>query len=43
MAKRKLNLLNDFLFMKYMSEKDDEEQSTAFLNVILKKDGQKQN
>jgi predicted transposase/invertase (TIGR01784 family) len=35
--KEKLNPLNDFLFMKYMGEKGDEEQLTAFLNVVLKK------
>jgi hypothetical protein len=27
----RLNLLNDYLFMKYMGEKGDEEQLTAFL------------
>jgi predicted transposase/invertase (TIGR01784 family) len=35
----RLNPLNDFLFMKYMGEKGDEEQLTAFLNVVLKKTG----
>ncbi|MDR0613117.1 MAG: Rpn family recombination-promoting nuclease/putative transposase [Dysgonamonadaceae bacterium] len=35
----KLNLLNDYLFMKYMGEKGDEEQLTAFLNAVLQKTG----
>ena len=37
--KKKLNLLNDYLFMKYMGEKGDEEQLTAFLNAVLQKTG----
>jgi predicted transposase/invertase (TIGR01784 family) len=39
MLERRLNPLNDFLFMKYMGEKGDEEQLTAFLNVVLEKTG----
>jgi predicted transposase/invertase (TIGR01784 family) len=35
----KLNLLNDYLFMKYMGEKGDEEQLTAFLNAVLQRTG----
>jgi predicted transposase/invertase (TIGR01784 family) len=35
----KLNLLNDYLFVKYMGEKGDEEQLTAFLNAVLPKSG----
>ena len=37
--KEKLNLLNDYLFMKYMGEKGDEEQLTAFLNAVLRRTG----
>ena len=37
--KEKLNLLNDYLFMKYMGEKGDEEQLTAFLNAVLQRTG----
>jgi predicted transposase/invertase (TIGR01784 family) len=37
--KKRLNPLNDFLFMKYMGEKGDEVQLAAFLNVVLKKTG----
>ncbi|MDR1022753.1 MAG: Rpn family recombination-promoting nuclease/putative transposase [Prevotellaceae bacterium] len=33
----RLNPLNDYLFMKYMGEKGDEEQLMAFLNVVLQK------
>ncbi|MDR0613735.1 MAG: Rpn family recombination-promoting nuclease/putative transposase [Dysgonamonadaceae bacterium] len=36
---KKLNLLNDYLFMKYMGEKGDEEQLTSFLNAVLQKTG----
>jgi hypothetical protein len=35
----RLNLLNDYLFMKYMGEKGDEEQLTAFLNAVLQRTG----
>jgi predicted transposase/invertase (TIGR01784 family) len=35
----KLNLLNDYLFMKYMGEKGDEEQLIAFLNAVLERTG----
>jgi predicted transposase/invertase (TIGR01784 family) len=35
----RLNPLNDYLFMKYMGEKGDEEQLLAFLNVVLHKTG----
>ncbi|MDR0683244.1 MAG: Rpn family recombination-promoting nuclease/putative transposase [Dysgonamonadaceae bacterium] len=35
----KLNLLNDYLFMKYMGEKGDEEQLTAFLSAVLQRTG----
>ena len=37
--KNRLNPLNDYLFMKYMGEKGDEEQLAAFLNVVLQKTG----
>ncbi|MDR1022232.1 MAG: hypothetical protein LBL94_03015, partial [Prevotellaceae bacterium] len=39
MNKERLNPLNDYLFMKYMGEKGDEEQLLAFLNVVLQKTG----
>jgi predicted transposase/invertase (TIGR01784 family) len=39
MSEERLNPLNDYLFMKYMGEKGDEEQLTAFLNVVLQKTG----
>jgi predicted transposase/invertase (TIGR01784 family) len=35
----RLNPLNDYLFMKYMGEKGDEEQLAAFLSVVLQKTG----
>ncbi|MDR1865825.1 MAG: Rpn family recombination-promoting nuclease/putative transposase [Bacteroidales bacterium] len=35
----RLNPLNDYLFMKYMGEKGDEDQLLAFLNVVLQKTG----
>jgi hypothetical protein len=35
----RLNPLNDFLFMKYMSEEGDGEQLLFFLNVVLHKTG----
>jgi predicted transposase/invertase (TIGR01784 family) len=34
---KRLNPLNDFLFMKYMGEKGDEEQLIGFLNAVLEK------
>jgi predicted transposase/invertase (TIGR01784 family) len=37
MKKIRLNPLNDYLFMKYMGEKGDEEQLLAFLNVVLQR------
>jgi predicted transposase/invertase (TIGR01784 family) len=37
--KERLNPLNDYLFLKYMGEKSDEEQLLAFLNAVLKKTG----
>jgi hypothetical protein len=33
MSNERLNPLNDYLFMKYRSEKGDEEQLLAFLNA----------
>ena len=39
MNKERLNPLNDFLFMKYMGEKGDEEQLLGFLNAVLQKTG----
>jgi predicted transposase/invertase (TIGR01784 family) len=35
----RLNPLNDFLFLKIMGEKGDEEQLLAFLNAVLRQDG----
>jgi predicted transposase/invertase (TIGR01784 family) len=35
----RLNPLNDFLFLKFMGEKGDEDQLLAFLNAVLKKTG----
>jgi predicted transposase/invertase (TIGR01784 family) len=35
----RLNPLNDYLFMKTMGEKGDEEQLLAFLNAVLKRTG----
>jgi hypothetical protein len=37
MEEPRLNPLNDYLFMKYMGEKGDEEQFLAFLNVVFRK------
>jgi predicted transposase/invertase (TIGR01784 family) len=37
MNEERLNPLNDFLFMKYMGEKGDEEQLTSFLQGVLHK------
>jgi hypothetical protein len=31
----RLNPLNDFLFMRYMGQEENEEQLQAFLNVVL--------
>jgi predicted transposase/invertase (TIGR01784 family) len=41
MAKKtkRLNPLNDYLFMKYMGEEGDEEQLIAFLNAVLQRTG----
>jgi predicted transposase/invertase (TIGR01784 family) len=39
MSNKRLNPLNDYLFMKYMGEKGDEEQLLAFLNAVLQKTG----
>jgi predicted transposase/invertase (TIGR01784 family) len=39
MNKERLNPLNDYLFLKYMGEKGDEEQLLAFLNVVLHRTG----
>ncbi|KAA6340352.1 hypothetical protein EZS27_011779 [termite gut metagenome] len=35
----RLNPLNDYLFLKYMGEKGDEEQLLAFLNAVLERTG----
>jgi predicted transposase/invertase (TIGR01784 family) len=35
----RLDPLNDFLFLKFMGEKGDEEQLLAFLNAVLKRTG----
>jgi predicted transposase/invertase (TIGR01784 family) len=40
MPKERLNPLNDYLFLKIMGEKGDEEQLLAFLNAVLKRDGE---
>jgi len=37
MAIERLNPLNDFIFLKIMGEKGDEEQLLAFLNAVLKR------
>jgi hypothetical protein len=34
----RLNPLNDFPFLKHMSEKGGEEQRLSFLNAVLKKE-----
>jgi predicted transposase/invertase (TIGR01784 family) len=36
---RRLNPLNDYLFLKIMGEKGDEEQLLSFLNAVLKRTG----
>ncbi|MDR0730652.1 MAG: Rpn family recombination-promoting nuclease/putative transposase [Treponema sp.] len=40
MANDRLNPLNDYLFLKVMGEKGDEEQLCAFLNAVLRRQGQ---
>ena len=40
MAKERLNPLNDYLFLKVMGEKGDEEQLRSFLNAVLGRNGQ---
>ncbi|MDR1914461.1 MAG: Rpn family recombination-promoting nuclease/putative transposase [Clostridiales bacterium] len=37
MTNERLNPLNDYLFMKYMGEKGDEEQLLSFLNAVLQR------
>jgi predicted transposase/invertase (TIGR01784 family) len=39
MAIGRLNPLNDYLFLKIMGEKGDEEQLLAFLNAVLRRNG----
>jgi predicted transposase/invertase (TIGR01784 family) len=39
MNDKRINLLNDYLFMKYMGEEGDEVQLLAFLNAVLQKPG----
>jgi len=39
MATERLNPLNDYIFLKIMGEKGDEEQLLAFLNAVLKRPG----
>jgi predicted transposase/invertase (TIGR01784 family) len=39
MAVERLNPLNDYLFLKIMGEKGDEEQLLAFLNAVLNREG----
>jgi predicted transposase/invertase (TIGR01784 family) len=38
MVSERLNPLNDYLFLKVMGEKGDEEQLLAFLNAVLRRD-----
>ncbi|MDR2364041.1 MAG: Rpn family recombination-promoting nuclease/putative transposase [Spirochaetaceae bacterium] len=40
MVKDRLNPLNDYLFLKVMGEKGDEEQLRSFLNAVLGRQGQ---
>jgi predicted transposase/invertase (TIGR01784 family) len=40
MAGERLNPLNDYLFLKIMGEKGDEEQLLAFLNAVLRREGE---
>jgi predicted transposase/invertase (TIGR01784 family) len=37
LPERRFNLLNDYLFLKVMGEKGDEEQLLGFLNAVLQK------
>ncbi|MDR0586872.1 MAG: Rpn family recombination-promoting nuclease/putative transposase [Treponema sp.] len=39
MIKERLNPLNDYIFLKIMGEKGDEEQLLAFLNAVLERKG----
>jgi hypothetical protein len=39
MTKERLNPLNDYMFLKIMGEKGDEEQLCAFLNAVLGRSG----
>ena len=39
MDTERLNPLNDYIFLKIMGEKGDEEQLLAFLNAVLKRPG----
>jgi predicted transposase/invertase (TIGR01784 family) len=39
MAQARLNPLNDYMFLKIMGEKGDEEQLRAFLNAVLGREG----
>jgi predicted transposase/invertase (TIGR01784 family) len=41
MPGERLNPLNDFLFLKIMGEKGDEEQLLAFLNAVLMREGER--
>jgi hypothetical protein len=43
MSIERLNPLNDYLFLKYMGEKGDEEQLLAFLNAVLHRTGKDKN
>jgi hypothetical protein len=36
---KRLNPLNDYIFLKIMGEKGDEEQLLAFLNAVLGRHG----
>jgi hypothetical protein len=40
MTKEWLNPLNDYMFLKIMGEKGDEEQLCAFLNAVLGREGE---
>jgi hypothetical protein len=37
--KERLNSLNDYIFLKIMDEKGDEEQLSAFINAVLGRTG----
>jgi predicted transposase/invertase (TIGR01784 family) len=39
MNKERLNPLNDYMFLKIMGEKGDEEQLRSFLNAVLEREG----